>query len=450
MFITELNKIISLSIFGFLIFAYSLSAQPHLYKWDNPNEEHFKVDSIKISGNDKTEDFIILRELTFQPGDTITESQLKYNSERIFSLNLFTKVDVNRDSINKTTVNIKVNESWYIYPIPFIDRADKSNSKYSFGINLLYKNFRGRNENLSTAINFGYDPYFFLMFDNPAMFYYDQIGITAGVSYSNPKNKNITAEYLNGGEFSRRVYSTFLTVYKRLDQFNLVSLSGSFDYIKFSTDKYFLGLSASEKTIDRNLGLTAGYVYDSRDLKQFPQRGIYAGIALTHKGFGIDNTNYNILGVEYKQFEKIFDGLITRWRVAARHAYGRLVPYYAFSYLGYDEYVRGHSDDRREGNNLIVSSFELSYPILDEFNFSIKLPLLPRSLTSARIGIFLTAFTDAGHAFNNNYHFRIKDFYAGYGGGITFLFLPYNALRLEYAVGDKGQGEWAIGTGFAF
>lgn len=446
----EIKKIISLIILVILIFTCSLKAQPQLYKWDNPDEEHIKVDSIKISGNDKTEDFIILRELTFQPGDTVTESQLKYNSERIFSLNLFTKVEVNRDSINNTKVNIKVSESWYIYPVPFLDRADKSNNNYSYGIDLLYKNFRGRNENLRASVNFGYDPYLFVMFDNPVMFYNDQIGITFGVSYSNPQNKNITAKYLNGGDFKRRVYSTFLTAYKRLDQFNTFSLSGSFDYVKFSTDKYFLGLSASEKTFDRTLGLTAGYEYDSRDLKQFPQRGIYTGISLTHKGFGIDNTNYNILGVEYKQFEKIFDGLITRWRVALRHAYGRLVPYYAFSYLGYDENIRGHSDDRREGNNLIVSSFELSYPVLQEFDFSIKLPLIPRSLTSARIGIFLTAFTDAGHAFNNNYHFRIKDFYAGYGGGITFLILPYNALRLEYAVGDKGQGELVIGTGFAF
>ena len=415
------------------------------------NEEKFIIDSIKISGNDKTEDFIILRELTFKEGDSVSVSQLKYNRDRVFSLNLFTKVEINRvenDSLN--FVNIDVNESWYIYPIPFINRADKSTDTYSYGISFLYKNFRGRNDNIGFVVSLGYDPFFAVMYDNPAFFYDEALGFTTGLSSTNANNKNSNAELLNGENYKNRFYSGFINLYKRLDQFNLLSLSASFDYVEPKTENYFTGITASNSKIDRTFSFGIGYSYDSRDLKQFAQSGIYAGAVFTHKGFGINGINYNVLGVDYRQHEKVLGELSTRWRLAFRHASGKLVPLYDFSYLGYDESVRGHSLDKREGNNFVISSFEISYPVVKDFDFSIKLPLLPQSLTSARIGIFITAFTDAGHAFNNNYHLKIKDFYAGYGAGIAILFLPYNAIRFEYAFGNKGRGEFLIGTGLAF
>ncbi len=434
-------------LFGF-VKMYAQSAPDFL---QNLNEEKFFIDSIKISGNDKTEDFIILRELTFKEGDSVSASLLQYNRDRVFSLNLFTKVEINqveKDSFN--FVNIDVSESWYIYPIPFINRADKSMDKYSYGMSFLYKNFRGRNDNIGFVVSLGYDPFFAVMYDNPAFIYNEALGFTTGLSFTNANNKNSNAEFLNGENYKNRFYSGFVNLYKRLDQFNLLSLSASFDYIEPKTENYFTGLTASSKKIDRTISFGGGYTYDSRDLKQFAQSGIYAGIMFMHKGFGISDINYNVIAADYRQHEKVLGELSTRWRLAFRHTAGRLVPFYDFSYLGYDETVRGHSLDKREGNNFVISSFEISYPVIKDFDFSIKLPLLPQSLTSARIGLFITAFTDAGHAFNNNYRFKIKDFYAGYGAGIAILFLPYNAIRFEYAFGNKGRGEFLIGTGLAF
>lgn len=449
-----MNKIQPTSFLLLMILIISFStdfAQPFADTLYSASESKFFVDSIKISGNEITEDFIILRELTFQPGDSVTTSQLSYNSERIFSLNLFSKVDVYTAFQNdKSVIKIDVNETWYIYPIPFIRRADKSYKTYSYGINFTYKNFRGRNENISTAVSLGYDPSFSIYYDNPAFFYNEGLGISSGLTYLNSQNKSVKAKNLYGGDFKNRFYSAFFSMYKRLDQFNLLSATIEFDYITIPGDKYFTGISASGKNVDKTISLGAGYSYDSRDLKQFPQAGVYAGAVFTHKGFGIEDINYNLFGLEYMQYEKVAGDLITRWRFAFRNSFGKLVPYYDYSYLGYGETVRGHSSEKREGNNSVISSFEISYPILKEFNFSIKLPLLPRSLTSARIGIFITAFTDAGSIYNNDFHFRLKEFYAGYGAGITILILPFNAFRIEYAMGDKGKGELLIGTGFAF
>ncbi|PKL81550.1 MAG: hypothetical protein CVV24_14660, partial [Ignavibacteriae bacterium HGW-Ignavibacteriae-3] len=57
------------------------------------DNEAVRIDSIRISGNDITEEFIILRELTFQIGDTVSGKTLKYNRERVYSLRLFNHVE---------------------------------------------------------------------------------------------------------------------------------------------------------------------------------------------------------------------------------------------------------------------------------------------------------------------------------------------------------------------
>jgi len=97
-----------------------------------------KVDSITIIGNEITEPEIILRELTFKTGDIVTEENLEYNKDRIYSLGIFTRVDllINiEDNLNKLIIYVE--ESWYIYPIPFAELKDKDWDKISYGINLI-------------------------------------------------------------------------------------------------------------------------------------------------------------------------------------------------------------------------------------------------------------------------------------------------------------------------
>lgn len=94
----------------------------------------FIVDSILIVGNDQTEEFIITRELTFSIGDTLTPEIIFYNRERIYSLGLFAHVYVNpliENSVN--ILEIKLEERWYIYPIPFVNIKERDWKKLSYG-----------------------------------------------------------------------------------------------------------------------------------------------------------------------------------------------------------------------------------------------------------------------------------------------------------------------------
>src|SRR5574338_581480 len=108
------------------------------------------IDSIKIVGNETTEDFIILKELNFSVGDTLTPVVAEYCRERVYSLGIFNLVNVYPETIGTHNYAIiVVEEGWYIYPVPFLEVRDNDWRKISYGAILVVKNFRGRNQTIS-------------------------------------------------------------------------------------------------------------------------------------------------------------------------------------------------------------------------------------------------------------------------------------------------------------
>lgn len=407
------------------------------------------IDSIKIIGNDITEDFIILRELSFKEKDAVDNRTLKFNKERIFSLGLFTSVELNIEKFPKyNQLNIVVDEGWYIYPIPFIARSNQKKNAYSYGINVEIKNFRGRNESLKGSTSFGYDPSFSAMYENPVFLFEYDLGMRIGFGYSETNNKNNAINEAVGGEFTTENYSTDFMLYKRLSQFDILSVPTSFTYIHYP-NKIDRSITASRESIDRILAVGVSYLHDSRDLKQFPKEGLFIYADITHKGFGITDINYNVLYFDLRYYQPLNDFLFSKVRYTNRLT-SNTVPFFDFSYLGYGEVIRGRRDDQREGNNLFKGSVELFTPILEQLNFRFKLPILPKSLTSGRIGIYFGIFADVGTVLNNNQGIAMDMLSAGYGTGLTILVLPYNSIRFEYAFGQKNKGEFSIATGISF
>ncbi|MBU2493350.1 MAG: hypothetical protein KJ571_12050 [Bacteroidetes bacterium] len=408
------------------------------------------IDSILISGNDITEEFIILRELSFTEGDSVNSKSLEFNRERIYSLGIFNFVYftvINENNFNKLLIDVE--EAWYIYPVPFLNIRENKLSRSSYGIALLWKNFRGRNEEVSAVISLGYDPSYFLSYYNPVLIQKYDISMNVDLAYTNFQNKSVTAAKLYGGDFDYNTFVSMLVFGKRLNLFNTVYMAGAYRYFEAPFDS-IKNITASGKLSEDYPVFGLGYTYDSRDLAQFAKEGLYTSAKFYFKGFGVNDVNYNVFELDFREYRSISGNLSAKWRVAYRNSFGSTVPYYDYSVLGFDEYVRGHREDDRDGNGYILSSLEIAYPLLKEWDFSIKLPLIPKRLTSTRISIFLSAFGDTGTTFLNENKISINDFYSGYGLGLTLLFLPYNAFRFEYAFDEYKNGEFILGTGFSF
>ncbi|PJA96001.1 MAG: hypothetical protein CO129_08910 [Ignavibacteriales bacterium CG_4_9_14_3_um_filter_34_10] len=408
-----------------------------------------KIDSIKIVGNDKTRDFIILRELTVKKNEKVDKKKLDFNKERVYSLGLFNFVRFYLVKENELVIlTIEVEESWYIYPIPFLYFYGKGYDKATYGIDFLWKNFRGKNESLRVIAALGYDPYLLVNYYNPAFWDYNEFLFSPSFYFATPKNKSTEATYLIGKDFEYKIFNTRLAFGKRFSQFLESYITIGHSYIE--TDYALKKVTASGKKIDNSM--TAGiYIQaDSRNLKQFPESGIFATFDYQKVGLLNSKIDFTKTRFDYRHYLRVKNLFSLRWRLLSINNFGKNTPFYNYSFFGYDEYVRGHRYDYREGENLMFGSLETSIPLLKEKEISFDIPNVPKKLTSARLDIQLIFFFDHGITYKKAISFKKENYYSGFGIGITFLILPFNAVRFEYAMNEKFKGEFLLATGFSF
>lgn len=409
-----------------------------------------KVDSIKLSGNETTKDFIILRELTFNVGDTVNPVIIEYNRERIYSLDIFTKVDVIPALFHgKNIVYIKVEESWYIYPLPFVDIRERDWKKVSYGAYLVLKNFRGMNELLEGRVTLGYDPSFSASYFTPNLLRDKDISFQIDATYLKAKNKSAIAKYFYGSDFNQKFITAGIRLGKRIGFYNRFNLNLRYDYVE--TPFYLTRVNASDSRIDRYPSIGFDYSYDTRDLAQFAKQGIYVGASYYLKGLGIEGINYQVITVDFREYHHLIGDLTGKWRIASRLTAGKKVPYYDDSFIGYSERIRGHFFTLYEGNNYYIGSLQFDYPIIKDFNLNLDfIPILPKELLSYRFAVYAELFGDAGGTKFRGQPFGIKNISSGYGTGLAFLVLPYAIVRLEFALDEYHNTQWILDIGSSF
>jgi outer membrane protein assembly factor BamA len=410
----------------------------------------FVVDSIRIIGNDITDADIITRELTFPIGDSISYDEMMYNRERIFSLGIFNRVDLYTEvTDNINILIIDVEESWYIYPLPFAELKDKSWDKFSYGMDIYVKNFRGRNEFIRIRGSLGYDPSIYFNYSVPSLTSDGNYYFYTDFLFRDVRNKSRTALLLTNENFDQKFITALAGFGRRFGVFHRVSVNAGYTYAE--SPFYLSGISASPDRIDRFPQIGFSYIYDTRDLAQFPKNGIFFNTAAAFKGFSINNIDYQILNLDFREYRPIFGDLVGKWRLAGRFGFGKLIPTYDFSYIGFGERIRGYYSKEAEGHHLYLASAELSYPIFNEVRINLDfIPLIPKELLHYRAGLYIQFFTDAGMTKLKHEKISIRDIASGYGTGLTVLILPYNIIRAEFAVSETGLTEWIVDIGISF
>ncbi|MEL6536417.1 MAG: POTRA domain-containing protein, partial [Bacteroidota bacterium] len=93
----------AIAIFFSLFSPLSVQANPstHSLIQRDTLTEDTRIDSIIIDRNWRTRDKIILRELTFQPGDVVTPQMMKESIDRVWNVGNFATVDW---TLDQTTV----------------------------------------------------------------------------------------------------------------------------------------------------------------------------------------------------------------------------------------------------------------------------------------------------------------------------------------------------------
>jgi outer membrane protein assembly factor BamA len=200
------------------------------------------------------------------------------------------------------------------------------------------------------------------------------------------------------------------------------------------------GIDTSQSTAefgqlnDRLWTLGANVALDTRGDPVFPRNAIMVGAGWT--GLHVRRLDDPIN--RYTAEARGYVGVIRQAVVAARVQYSsadRTLPDYERLLLGGASNLRGFDTGAFDGDRMFVSSAELRVPITSV-------------LSGAKLG--LTAFMDAGKAFNVGQSMKDAAWHQGAGGGV-FLIATVVRLNLDVAHGLRdGNTRVHFSSGFSF
>ena len=127
---------------------------PQLFSQENGHEKLWKIDSVVIKKNWRTRDKIIMRELQFEPGETIDKTCLENSINQIWNIGNFAFVDYTLDSISPESylMNIQAKDAFTL--LPNLSFSGTRND-YNLGVGIADNNFLGRNITLNLNRNIG-------------------------------------------------------------------------------------------------------------------------------------------------------------------------------------------------------------------------------------------------------------------------------------------------------
>jgi outer membrane protein assembly factor BamA len=176
------------------------------------SENTFTVRLIDISGNKKTKESIMLREIPFKSGEAYALSELVKKFEiarkQLMNTSLFHEVIVALKSFegNYVDVLIEVKERWYLFPIPYFKFVDRNINQWlveqnarldrvNYGIKFLYNNATGRNDKLNVYLVNGYTKQITVNYDRPYIDKNLKWGLNMGMGIG--KNREINYNTIN-------------------------------------------------------------------------------------------------------------------------------------------------------------------------------------------------------------------------------------------------------------
>jgi outer membrane protein insertion porin family len=389
------------------------------------------VERINITGNTRSEDRILRREIPFVEGDMFTLQKLQRARQRLINLGYFDMVNVTTQPGTEKTriiVNVEVTER----PTGIFSIGGGFSSVDSFvgTLDISQNNFLGRGWQLSLRIRAGANTQQgIISFTEPWLF---DRPLSAGFDLFNIKRQYTEYDYDSLGG-TVRMSHPFAEYWRWQVAYRLTS--DEISDVRDSSDP----LLQDEVGTRITSAITLGVNRDSRDNIQAPTKGGFTVFTLDFAGLGGDSRFVKgIASTTY--FKPIWLGHILSGRAEVGYGFAWAedgltgnaeLPVFERFYLGGPNSVRSFKarklspvDDagvRIGGTSEVLGNVEYIVPL--PFNFR------------------AAAFFDIGNAFGFKTKFDLTDLREAAGAGIRWQ-SPFGPIRVDYGINlDRRKGE---------
>ena len=422
------------------------------------------VTSITLNGNLKTQNDIILRELSFEENKSYSNDDLtkriEESKENLVNLKLFNFVEINKNE-NKDTVQISVDviERWYIWPYPIFEISERNFntwwkefaandysdfSRLNYGVFLNWENFRGRNELIKLKIRKGFKEHYLLAYEVPYFNKNKTIGINTNLGFFQRKKThyatdNNSLQYFESDNFNSIDYdlNTEIVYRNNIHQKHKIKFtylkSTVFDSITILNPNY---LGDSNTTADL-FNISYQLEHEKRDYIIYPLHG-YALSFEIKKYFSSDVHHFELLTKSEKHiepFKRFYIGSSFKTKYSPKGNQ----PYFIQKALGYEDYVRGYEYYVVDGQSYWLSKTAIKYALIEKADFEIPYVKM-KQFKKSHYSLYLGVFSDLGYVLNEQPENTLNNSLL-WGKGIALDYVTYydKLLRIEYSINRLGE-----------
>ena len=426
----------------------------------------FTVRKIYISGNRKTKESVILREVPFKTKDQYLLSDLvkKFEDARrqLMNTSLFHEVVVALKSFEEYNVDIliEVKERWYLFPIPYFKFIDRNFNQWlveqharlnrlNYGIKILNNNTTGYNDKLNVWLMNGYTKQITVNYDRLYIDKKMKWGMNVGVAMG--KNREINYSTYNNKQLffkdTNNYVRTFFKTYAELTYRRAIRTRHRFgiSYVQERVTDTIISLNpAYFKNGRGSIGFPEFYYtvnYADADYIPYPLQGYLAELSFIKRGFNSV--------VDLWQFTARASG---SWKVADKIFFGTKVsgilklpfnqPYFNQRLLGYNDFfMQGYEYYVVDGTAGGYIKTSISREMVN-FYIHVKRKKIEETY-HIPFRVYLKAYANAGYMYHSSPGANSLNNKMLYSGGIGIDIITHYdfTLKLEWSFNQLGQND---------
>ncbi len=447
-----------LFLFSFLFFLESHAQTSS----DSSYQKRYVLEKISISGNSKTKEKIILREIPIKVGDTILAQDLnvlvKKSQQNLINTSLFNfaSIDTLFGNANTIELAIKVIERWYLWPNPIFEISERNFNSWlenpnldrvSYGFYIVKNNFRGRKENIQFRLRLGYAEQYGFAYNIPYLNKKQNLGLALSFAYSRNHEIQYKSEnnkqlfFKDPNKYVRQELGARIRLGYRIGIYGSHSAELRYnqahviDTIKDISQNYFSKNSNNTQFLSINFQ----FRQDERDNRPYPLNGFIAVLDLTQVGFGIlKGEDFNVFRTEFlfNKYDKLGNRFYAAEGVKLKLSPTSNQPYFVQRGLGFADFVRGYElyvvDGQSYGLLKTNIKYQLVKPHVQKLNW-----VPSEKFNTLHYAFYVNLFADAAYVVDTEYakdNFLANKFMYGTGIGIDFVTYYDLVFRLEGAV----------------
>ena len=421
------------------------------------------IGNIQLSGNKKTKNFIVLRELPFQKNDRLIQGDMDklliLARQQLINTTLFVDVNVYVSSRkgNMLFINIDMKERWYLFPLPYfrlIDRnfnqwwveQKRSLDRVNYGVKFTQNNVSGRNDNVDIWLINGYTQQVTLRYNLPFFDKKLKSGFNVGLIYATQKEVN----YATGD--NKQLFFKQEQIVKKATRFDF-----TYSYRPDVKQRHYFRISYNDEQVsDTVVKINPFYYPDQRSRIQFVDFGYQ------YKYYNVDYISYPSKGFlfEGNLYKRGLDNMANLWQANARAVYS--VPFSAGFFL----HLEGLAMLKLPFNNYFVNQrlfgygyFQLrglEYNVVDGsvggsvkttlhkqvLSFVLKNPFKSKTHDRIPFRIFLKAYGDLGYGYTktpNITNTLNNKLLRTWGFGMDIISIYDFVFKIEYSFNQLGR-----------